>query len=59
MSHAEPRSGEPQPMTQDPRAHYAVRVDDLPPTSVWCKCGDVFTGDDPLASMKTHMDALN
>lgn len=56
--HAEPQAGEPQPVTEDPRAHYAVRVDDLPPTSIECKCGEVFT-DDPISQMKAHMDAGN
>jgi hypothetical protein len=43
----------------DPRAHYAVRVTDLPPTEIVCKCGETFTGDDPIGQVKAHMDALN
>lgn len=55
----EPQAGEPKPMSEDPRAHYAMRVVDIPPTEIECKCGQVFTGDDPLGQMKAHMDELN
>jgi hypothetical protein len=44
---------------EDPRAHYAVRVTDMPPTEIACKCGQVFTGDDPIGQIKAHMDELN
>lgn len=43
----------------DPRAHYVVRADDLPPTSVECKCGERFTSGDVLAAVKAHMDERN
>jgi hypothetical protein len=44
---------------EDPRAHYAVQVTDLPPSEIRCKCGQWFREDDVLAAMKAHMDELN
>ena len=46
-------------MTDDPRAHYAAEVTDLPPTRIVCKCGAVFTGWDPITQIGAHMDELN
>ena len=43
----------------DPRGHYAVYVENLPPTEIRCKCGERFTGGDVLAAMKAHMDEMN
>jgi hypothetical protein len=43
----------------DPRAHYAVKVTDLPPTEIVCRCGQRFDGDDPIRQIADHMDALN
>jgi hypothetical protein len=39
--------------------HYAVKVVDMPPTEVTCKCGEIFTGDNPLSEMAAHMEELN
>lgn len=36
--------------------HYAVKVVDMPPTAITCKCGQVFNGDDPIAEIKAHME---
>lgn len=44
---------------EDPRAHYAVLVVDMPPTEIKCKCGERFWDDDPIGQMKAHMDELN
>lgn len=46
-------------MDEDPREHYAVKVIDIPPTEIVCKCGQTFTGDDPLGQIKTHMSERN
>jgi hypothetical protein len=43
----------------DPRHHYAVRVTDMPPTEIECKCGEVFTGDHPIRQMRKHMEEGN
>jgi len=43
----------------DPRPHYAVKVVDFPPRSITCRCGDVFSGDDPVAQIKDHMQEAN
>ena len=48
-----------EPADVDPRPHYAVKVVDLPPTLIVCKCGERFTGADPIAEIAAHMDALN
>jgi hypothetical protein len=47
------------PAEADPRPHYAVKVVDLPPTEIVCKCGERFTGTDPITQIGAHMDALN
>jgi hypothetical protein len=44
---------------EDPRPHYAVKVTDLPPTEIVCRCGVVFDGADPIAQIGEHMDELN
>lgn len=36
--------------------HYVVEVVDFPPRSVTCKCGDVFSGPDPVAQITDHME---
>jgi hypothetical protein len=36
-------------------AHYMVS-EVLAPTEVTCKCGETFTGDDPLAAIQSHID---
>ena len=46
-------------MTGDTRLHYAVKVVDMPPTSITCKCGQVFDGDNPIGQVRDHMEALN
>lgn len=46
-------------MTNDPRPHYAIRVENLPPTAVTCKCRKRFTQGDVLLEMKKHMDENN
>jgi hypothetical protein len=43
----------------DPRAHYAVKVVDMPPAEIVCRCGERFDGDDPIGQITAHMDALN
>ena len=49
---------DPRP-PEDPRPHYAVKVTDLPPTEIVCKCGETFTGADPIGQMRAHMATLN
>jgi hypothetical protein len=39
--------------------HYVVEAENLPPTKVVCKCGEVFTGDDPIMQIKDHMQERN
>lgn len=46
-------------MASDPRAHYAERVTNMPPTEIVCKCGERFVGGDVIAKQKQHMDRLN
>jgi hypothetical protein len=43
----------------DDRPHYAVKVTDLPPTEIVCKCGRVFDGADPIGQIAAHMETLN
>lgn len=43
----------------DPRPHYAVKVVDFPPRSITCRCGDVFSGPDPIGQMQVHMQEGN
>jgi hypothetical protein len=44
---------------EDTRPHYAVRVDNLPPTEIHCKCGEIFQGKDPISAIMNHMDKEN
>jgi hypothetical protein len=46
-------------LSEDPRPHYAVKVTNLPPSEIVCKCGEVFTGTDPLGQILAHMKELN
>lgn len=46
-------------MPEEWMSHYAVKVINMPPTSITCKCGQVFTGDNPIAEIKTHMEEEN
>jgi hypothetical protein len=39
--------------------HYVIEVENLPPTKIVCHCGEVFTGDDPIDQIKTHMQERN
>jgi hypothetical protein len=41
----------------DARAHYGVKVTDMPPSAIECVCGQRFTGPDPIRQMRDHMDA--
>jgi hypothetical protein len=43
----------------DPRPHYAVKVTDLPPSEIVCRCGERFTGADPIEQIAGHMAELN
>lgn len=43
----------------DERPHYAVKVINLPPTKIVCKCGLAFDGADPIGQLMAHMDELN
>lgn len=43
----------------DPRPHVAVKVVDFPPRSITCRCGDVFSGPNPIAQMADHMQEAN
>jgi hypothetical protein len=46
-------------MTDDPRPHYAVKVVNIPPTLIVCKCGERFEGTDPIGAIAAHMEELN
>ena len=39
--------------------HFLVRMTDMPPTEVVCKCGVTFDGPEPLEDLKRHMEAEN
>jgi hypothetical protein len=43
----------------DARPHYAVKVTNLPPTEIQCRCGEQFTGPDPIGQIAGHMAELN
>ena len=47
-------------MAVDPNLdHYVTNTVNIPPTTVKCKCGNIYTGPDCLTVMKAHMDAKN
>lgn len=46
-------------MATDPRAHYAERVTNMPPTEIVCKCGQRFVGGDVIAKQLAHMEEGN
>jgi hypothetical protein len=39
--------------------HYVIEAENLPPTKVVCKCGEVFTGDNPVMQITVHMKERN
>jgi hypothetical protein len=41
--------------------HYVIDIEDEDylTTKVVCRCGEVFTGDDPITEMVTHMRERN
>ena len=44
-------------MIRDDADHYAHTVVNMPPTEIVCKCGARFTGDDPIAQIKAHIES--
>lgn len=47
-------------MAVDPNlGHYVTNTVNIPPTTVKCKCGNIYTGADCLTLMKVHMDVEN
>lgn len=44
---------------RDYRPHYAVKMVDLPPTSITCKCGEEFDEGDVITAILSHMHRLN
>ena len=52
-------TGWPDMLTAGDKRHYAVEVVDFPPRTITCKCGDIFSGPDPIAQMADHMQEGN
>lgn len=47
------------PMINTAGSHYLVRITDLPPSELYCKCGEVFTGGGVFARMRAHISVAN
>lgn len=46
-------------MTAPAPPHYAVKVVDMPPRSITCRCGAVFYNPDAITQMTAHMQEAN